>query len=457
MQVHIEDVGPCKKLLSFEIPPEKVREELDKSYLELSQKVDVPGFRKGHVPRKLMEKRFGEVVNKDVQGDIVSNSVEDALKENKLEMIGTPELPEAEGEIDLDKPFCFDVTLEVRPQIEIPDYASFVLTRQSTEVTEDDVELGIERLRRRDANFVPVDDAVARDDDMIVSDVTVSVDGNGIDHVEDVPVRPPLRSVVGIPCEQLPDVLRGARTGDTRTVTVTLPENHRNEEYAGKEAEIAIEVKDIKRLELPEVTEEWAVKMRFESLEHLRDTVRATFQREKVSQEQWNIEKQLQDRLLDAAVFDAPKGPIEKLTERHLRRAKLQLQMRNMDESEIEEHLAEGYKTAEAEAERECRLFFLFEAIADARHIYVTEDDIRRRVSQIAANYGRGFEAMRAEMDRDGSIEDLRIMMRREKTLQYLLGKVKITDAGTQEINESENQGEEKTGGSLNNEASDSQ
>ncbi len=451
MQVHIEDVGPCKKLLHFEIPPEKVREKLDKSYLELGQKVEVPGFRKGHVPRKLMEKRFGDTVNKDVQGTIVSDSVEDALKENELEMIGMPELPEAEGDIDLDEPFCFDVTLEVRPEIEIPDYASFELTRRSAEVTDDDVEAGIQRLRRRDATFVPVEDAEAADDDMIVSDVTVSVGGNGIDHVEDVPVRPPLRSVVGIPCEQLPDVLRGARTGETRTVTVTLPENHRNEEYAGKEAVVAIEVKDIKRLELPEVTEEWAAKMRFESLDNLRETVRLTFQREKAVQVEREIEKQLEDRLIEAAAFDPPEGPIEKLTQNQLRRARLQLQMQNVDEAEIEERLAEGRKRAEAEAERECRLFFLIEAIANARHLYATEDEIRQRVAQIAVNYGRSFEAMRAEMDRDGSIEDLRIIMRREKTLQYVLGRVKITDADAKDTPE------ETTRDRANDETADSE
>ena len=448
MQVQIEDVGPCKKTLRIEIPPDKVREKLDESYLELGQQVEIPGFRKGHAPRKLMEKRFGDTVNKDVHAALISESLEEAMKEHSLKVIGRPDLPEAQGDFSLEEPLTFEVTLEVRPQIELPDFSQFTLTRPSTEVTGEDIDKGIQRLQRRDATYAPVKDAEVQDDDMVIADVSVTSDGSAVDHVEDASLRPVLRNVIGIPCDDLPAILNGAKTGDTRTATVTLPENHRNEEFAGKEVEVAIKITGIKRLELPEVTEEWAAKMRFETLDDLRDAIRDTIAHEKTRRAEDALATQMIDRLVETTPFDVPQGLLNDLVEGSVRRERLQLQMRNVPENEIEEILAANRTKAEGDAERECREFFLTEAVADKRHLFATEDEIRQRVAQMAANYGRSFEAMRAEMERDGSLDDIRSMMRREKTIRYMLDKATIadegTDAPTQEAEEAGDNGNDK-------------
>jgi trigger factor len=433
MDVRIEEVGPCKRTLHFQIPAEHVRSKLDQSYLELGQQVEVRGFRKGHVPRKIMEKRFGVEVNKDVHYAIVGESLEKALGEHDLKMIGVPQLPEAPEQLDVEAPLNFDVTVEVQPKIDIPDCTQFELTRRSQAVTGPDVDTAIDRLRRRSATFVPVADDTPQDDDLIVADVVVSVDGSEIDRLEDANVRVGPRAIVGLPCDELPGALYGARTGDTRTVSLTLPEGYRIPEHAGKQAQVAVTVKDLKRMELPAVDEAWARSMRFDSLDDLRATVEASLRNEARASAEANLERQLCDRLLEAVSFDLPEGPVQRLTESNQRRHRLALQMRQVPEDRIEEELAGRRDTAKGEAERECKLFFILHAIADERRLFATEDEVRQRVAQIAANYGRSFENVRSELERDGSMDDLRLMMRREKTIEYLLGRAKIADESASE------------------------
>ena len=141
------------------------------------------------------------------------------------------------------------------------------------------------------------------------------------------------------------------------------------------------------------------------------------------------LEEQVCDQMVKAADFDLPEGPVERMVESSQRRQRLTLQTRNTPEDEIEVELAKTLDEAKENAVRECKLYFVLEAIAEDRHIFVTEDEVRQRLTQLAANYNKSFENVRAEMERDGSIDDLRRMMRRDKTMDYIISKAQVNDA----------------------------
>ena len=138
MDVKIEELGPCKKKVTVEVPSERVTEEFEKSYGTLSTSVDVPGFRRCHAPRWLLEKRFGETLKGDVRETLLTSTLQEALEEHSISALGEPKYDDVE--FDAGEPLKYNVTLEVKPSFQIPDYKEIEITRPSVEVTEEDVE-----------------------------------------------------------------------------------------------------------------------------------------------------------------------------------------------------------------------------------------------------------------------------------------------------------------------------
>ena len=173
MQVQVEDVGPCKKLLRIEIPAERVTQQLEEAYKQLSDTVVVPGFRKGHAPRRLMERKFGKQVNDDARGVLMSESFETAVKDNNLRPIGQPKFDE-EIEILPGEPLAFEVTVEVQPEFEIEGYSDLHLEKPATEPTPEEMEERIQAVRRRYATLVDVTEGSPQAEDVVTCHITLS-------------------------------------------------------------------------------------------------------------------------------------------------------------------------------------------------------------------------------------------------------------------------------------------
>ena len=153
----ITDVGPCKKLIVGEVPAEEVAKELDKSFGELTENVMLPGFRKGHAPRKLVEKHFHSTVLEDVKRQMLARSWEQVKKEREVRPVSEPDLAEDRIEFDEEKGLSYSLAIEVVPKFDVTDYKGLELTRPPAEVDEKEVEQILERLRRRNAVLEPVE------------------------------------------------------------------------------------------------------------------------------------------------------------------------------------------------------------------------------------------------------------------------------------------------------------
>ena len=166
-EVTIEDVGPCKKHLKITIPQAEVEAKVEESYARLQDTAVVDGFRKGHVPRKLLERRFGEEVLEDVKQTILEESSREAVEKNELRPIGDPSFDNVD--FAPDKDCVFDVTLEVEPVFELTEYKGLKLTKKKPAVTDEDIEQGLQSLRMRRATLqlMPEGTAVAADDQIV--------------------------------------------------------------------------------------------------------------------------------------------------------------------------------------------------------------------------------------------------------------------------------------------------
>src|SRR2546426_8150250 len=181
-KLEMQEVGPCKQKLKVEIAGDKVKDRIEHKYHDLAETVELPGFRKGNAPRAILERKFGKALLDDLKFELLSASFEEIKEEKKLEPVGEPDVAEVEKlAVESGKPFAYEVTIEVRPTIEIKSIDGLKVTKPSIAVEEKDVEAVMKSFLESKAELVPVEDGVAKEDDQMIADFTLMVEQKTID------------------------------------------------------------------------------------------------------------------------------------------------------------------------------------------------------------------------------------------------------------------------------------
>jgi len=424
----VEDAGPCKKLLKVVVPAGEVAEKIDESYKKLCETVNVDGFRKGRVPRKLLEKRFGEKVIEEVKETAMADASQEALEQNSLTLIGEPSFDKVEYAAGGD--LTFEVTVEVKPQFDLPDYSGLKLRRMSAEVTDQDVADGLARIALRRARYQPVADGEARLNDRLVVSWQAACEGEPVASEADATIVVGARRL-GFLDVDLRKALEGAKAGETREADVKFRSDHPIEKHRGKDGKLSITVKELQRPVPAEIDDELAKALDFDSLEQLKSVLCKQLAARKEREVRADLERQASDRLLEQVNIELPEGLVKRQASDLLTREQLRMGYEGIPEEEIEERLAQMQAASEDAAQRQFRLYFLFEKIAEKEKIFVTENDIENRVAQLANSYRQSAQRMREQLEKENALGQLRIQMREERVLDFLLSKAEIQDAGT--------------------------
>ena len=427
-EVTIEDVGPCKKHLTIIVPQAEVQAKINENYERLKDAAVVDGFRKGHVPRKLLERRFGEEVLEEVKQAFLSESSENALEENNLKALGTPSFDNVE--FDPTKDFVFEITLEVEPEFELTEYKGISLQRKANEVSDDEIARGLEnmRMQRATLELQPHDTAVAAHD-QIVCDWELTSEDESVASEKDDQVLVQGKRWGGVELEQeIADMLAGAVFEDKRQAKGTVLESYPIEKWRGKDCLLSLTVKEIRRPVLPELNEEFAASMDFDSMAELTAYARRSIQQSKERSNALDLEKQLFDHLLATMPFDLPEGVLKAQARNIMVRHQYRLRMRGMPQDEIDQHLEEMRDASEEAAERNLKVHFILTKIAEKEKIFVTENDVQNRIASMANQYRLSVPKMQRQIEQDGSMAELRGGMREDKTIELLLKNAEITD-----------------------------
>ncbi|MHC4294739.1 MAG: trigger factor, partial [Planctomycetota bacterium] len=272
-QVSVEDIGTLKKKVRVTVPRERIDAKQNELFGELSSRAQVPGFRIGRAPRRLLEKRFGKDVAQDVRNALLGDSIGEAVEKTELKTLGEPDLDiesiELPDEGDLE--FSFDV--EVGPEFELPELKGIHVEKPALEITDQRVDEEMERWKATRARFEE-SDTPAAEGDIVTAGATIRIDG--IDEPVESPgltLRVAPGQIEGLPIVDLGEALSGKKSGQTAKLKVTVPDAHPNTEWAGKEAAIEIHVSQVRRRVLPEIDEEFAASIGFDSLQDLREVI----------------------------------------------------------------------------------------------------------------------------------------------------------------------------------------
>jgi len=425
----VEQTGPCARLLRFDVSHDRVQQEIDDSYKELRQTVFIKGFRKGHVPRHILERRFGEQVLDGVKQALVDEHFATAVDEHSLRLALQPDIQYDDITLTPGQPLHFEINVEIVPEFTIDNYKGIEVERPPVDVTQDQVDQHLEAFRMRHGQYDTIPEGQAEETDVPVCHAIALHDGNEIWRRDELGAHIADETIGGLPVPGLRDALLGAKPGDSKTLKCTLPDEFPEEEHRGKEVDLEITVDELRRFTVPDATDEWAQSVNFDSLEDLREELEDELRREHEQAADDAVQERIADRLLQLAHFDVPEGLVDRLTTGAKERQRLALLYRGLQPDRIDALLTEQDATRRESSIRHCKLYFIYEKVAEQEKIFVTEDETQQRIQAIALNYRRRPEEVLAELEEQDRLPSLRQQMREEKVRDYLVQHADIHEA----------------------------
>ncbi len=443
-QVKVEDIAPATKKVTVEIPEKRIAEKLEENFNEVRSKAALPGFRPGRAPQKLVEKRFGTDIRNDVQRQLLAESYQQAIEKNNLDVVGEPEfdnpesikLPESGG-------LTYSFQVEIRPSFEMPDLNGIPVKRPKVEVTESHIEQAMQNLREQQGTLVPVEDRGVEARDYVTADVSIKLDGNEIGSQKDATFIVRAGQIGGIFVEDLEKQLAGAKAGESKSITVRAPEDHAREDIRGKEVQIDITVKSIKKLELAEINEEFLESLGFSDEQELREALKEQMDIRVKNDVQQAMRDQVVKYLMDNITMELPAKLSERQTQRIIQRRTSDLLMRGMPAEEIQANIEKIKAGADAQAANELKSFFILEKIAEQLDIDVSEGELNQQVAMAAMQFGERPEKLKQQLAKDGTLQNMYLRLRENKAIDKILENAKIEEVAVDEKSE-ENKSDEK-------------
>lgn len=450
--VAVADAGVLRKRVTVTVPRGSIDEELEKEYKELVTEATIPGFRRGRAPRRLVEKRFGTEVGAQVQTRLLSNAYLAAIDKEGLKVLGDPmlwvkvkdkdaaasddkeqlvDMPTALAKIKLPEEgdFEFKCEVEVKPEFELPSLENVSIERPVLSVTDEDVDVQINRARAIRGHWTPIPDGAVETDDLMICDMVTTVAGKEVKKAENIQVAARTQRIEGVAIEDFGDKFKGAKVGDARSFEAELPDDYEVEELRGKKAKFEFKLNDLKRMHLPPMDKEFLEAQGFESEAEMREFLRDDMTRRLDLEIKRGMRNQVRKYLLDNTKLDLPEGLSSRQTERTVLRKAMELQRQGVPISEIEKHADELRTVAQEETTTELKLHFIVEEIAEKLEVDVTEEEINGAIAMMAQAYNRRFDRMRDDLARNNGIDSLYLQIRDEKCIDKILEKARITDA----------------------------
>lgn len=369
MKSTVETLEPTKVRLTVEIPVEELKSEMDKAYKSIANQVSIPGFRKGHVPARIIDQRFGRAaVIEQVVNEVLPGQYSAAVSENELRPMSQPEvevteIPSTTGE--LTGQLVFTAQVDVVPAFDIPEYGKdTVIEVDPVEVTDEDVQEELDALRGRFASLKTIK-RQAKTGDFATIDLVATINGEEVDSVSDVSYE--IGS--GTMLDGQDTALRKTHAGDVVTFTSTL----KGGEHEGEEAEVTLTVKSVKERELPEADDDFAQMVsEFDTIDELMEDLKKQAAQSKTSQQALQARDRLVDELLSRTEILLPESVIE-----------LELNHRLGADASAKEK-----KEARAAIEKEYRTEILAEELAKKNEVQVGQQELFDYAIQMSQNYG---------------------------------------------------------------------
>lgn len=415
MSFEIETVSPVQRRIQFTIPGAEVSKKLDAAFQKIQTRVRIPGFRPGHVPRKILEQRFGQQLRSEVAADIINFEFQRAAP--AIDYIGQPEVQQ--HELPAGGDFRFAITVQVKPAVEVKSWQGMKVAFPEVVVTEAEVDLSVERQLAGHAKLTEVDDGSA-----IVAGNLVQVE------IKDGDVVLEAGTMVNTGKDKYwPGIeghLVGKKQGDTFTVSLTAPDDSAHTSHRGRPFDATVSVLGVQAMRVPALTDALATSLGYEGgAEAMRAALRFDLENKANEAARNQARVNLLRKLVDENPVDVPAALTEKNLRLLVEELTVQAQYRGRDPRSIRYSDAQ-MADLRSRAEFAAKAGVLLEAIARAEGIRITDEDLERKYQEIADQRGQRVEAIRGYIQKDGAVNELRRHLLEERTLDYVLERAEL-------------------------------
>jgi trigger factor len=414
LQISVEEGERWRRHMSVTIPASIVQEEERKAASQLASRARLKGFRKGHVPRKVIESRFGGALRQEALDKLVGAAYREALASRELRPISEGELEDLSYEPESD--LTFAIAFDVEPVIEIARLGGFAVERPTHGVTDEQVDQVLGRIQEQNGVWQPADEGTPADGDLVSVHITRLVDGEPVDEGRDYDL------VLG-QGDAIPDIEAAIRTLEPESVEdfdITFPEDFPEEAQRGQSERIRVKLVSRRVLDVPELDDELARQVGdFETMDELRAKVREDMEKEAEQQADQVVRSRLLDLIVDANPFDVPQSMVARYADGVIG-----------DQRQIpEERMREFREQIRPEAERAVKRILVLERIAETQGLRAGEDDIDARIEEIAEANNTDAAKVYAELQKAGRLEALERELTEKAVFAFLMEQSEITEA----------------------------
>ncbi|MDR7001452.1 trigger factor [Neobacillus niacini] len=408
-------------VLTVEVSAEEVSKGLDAAFQKVVKQVNVPGFRKGKMPRGMFEKRFGvEALYQDALDIILPEAYGSAIDETGIEPVDRPDIDIEQ--MEKGKELIFKATVTVKPEVKLGEYKGLEVEELDTNVTDEDVQKELETLQNRQAELVVKEEGKAENGDTVVIDFEGFVDGEAFEGGKAENHSLELGSDSFIPGFE--EQLVGVAAGESKDVEVSFPEEYHAAELAGKPAVFKVTVHEIKGKELPALDDEFAkdVDEEVETLDALKEKIKTRLEDSKKHEAEHHLRDTVVEKAAENAEVEIPAVMVDNEVNRMLQEFEQRLQMQGMnlelyfqfsgqDENALREQMKE-------EAEKRVRVNLTLEAIAKAENLEATDEDVNAELEKMAGMYNMTVDNIKAAL---GGVEGIQADLQLKKAVDFLV------------------------------------
>ncbi|GAA1903793.1 trigger factor [Lapillicoccus jejuensis] len=408
MKSAVETLNPTRVKLTVEVPYEELQPSLDAAYKTIGSQIQVPGFRKGKVPPRIIDQRVGRgAVLQEAVNEALPKFYGQALDENSVRPLGQPEVDVTEVPAETGQELKFTVEVDVRPEIALPDYANIAVEVDAVAASDADIEERLTTLRQRFGTLTGVDRA-AQEGDFVSLDLKAVIGDEEIDAVTGVSYEVGSGNMI----EGIDEAVTGLSAGESATFTAPLAGG----DHAGEDATCTVTVQAVKERELPELDDDFAqLASEFDTLEELRGDVAKQAEQAKRFEQGIQARDRVLDALLEATDVPVPDSVVEAEVHSHLE---------GEDRLEDDEHRAEVQESTR----KALRAQLLLDAIVEAEEISVQQPELIEYIVMSAQQYGMDPNQFAQAIDGQGQVPAMVAEVGRRKALAHVLEQAKVTD-----------------------------
>lgn len=427
MKATLEQVSQIKRKMKVELTAEEVGEAFLKAQKKIKKEAAVPGFRKGKVPDKIIEQRFGGEIETEAVKQLVRDTYGPAIDEVKVSPLGDPEIV-PQGQIKKDEAYHYEANFEVYPEVTVKGYDALKLEREKSEVVDEEVSAELQKLQQQMTQLEPVSEGEIGPGIVATIDFKGTADGlkfagsEAENYVVDVDA--------GNILKEFESEIRGMKNQEERAISFKYPEDYFKKEIAGKKGDFQVKVKELRCKIVPELNDDFAKEIgKFASLGDVKDDIKKRIADYKEAYAKNMLKEQAIGQLIEkhkdlevpVSLIEAELGNMLEQLDRNLRS-----QGRKLEDVKINPH--EFVKANKAEAENRARGYMLVNAISKAENIDVTDAEFDTKLEEISKQGGQSKEKVKAHFEKKNLLKQLRAQMVFEKTLDFVVGKAKISE-----------------------------